>query len=68
MTQEQCLALPSHFTHENVCYPGSNATIQLHGLTMGATSVPEPGSRLPNWHLPGQSNGYSPLAPQNFFF
>ena len=38
------LSLPSHWTHDNVCYPGSSATIQLHGLTMGATSVPEPGA------------------------
>jgi len=46
MTQDQCLQAPSHWTHLGVCYPGSNATIQLHGISMGGqvspTSVPEP--------------------------
>ena len=29
MTQEDCLALPSHFTHLGICYPGSSASIEL---------------------------------------
>jgi hypothetical protein len=29
MTQDECLALPSHFTHLGVCYPASSAIIQL---------------------------------------
>lgn len=51
MTQDQCLALPSHFTHLGVCYPGTNASLNLSNpnapqpvsfTTNGATSVPEP--------------------------
>lgn len=45
MTENECLAPPQHWTHEGVCYPGSQATLQLHGLSMGGTtttSVPEP--------------------------
>jgi hypothetical protein len=50
MTQEQCLSLPSHRAHDAVCHPGSNANIQLQGITMGGTTptsapevpVPEP--------------------------
>lgn len=46
MTQDECLSTPSHWTHYGVCYEGSNATIQLHGITIGGqvspTHVPEP--------------------------
>ena len=45
MTQNECLSTPSHWTHYGTCYVGSNATIQLHGISMGGTpshSVPEP--------------------------
>ena len=47
MNQDQCLTLPSHWTHEGVCYPGGNATLQLQGLTMGGqTSQPTLASEL----------------------
>jgi lysylphosphatidylglycerol synthetase-like protein (DUF2156 family) len=48
MTQEQCLALRSRFTHLGVCYEGTNATIQIsspqhpQAVKFQATSVPEP--------------------------
>ena len=48
MTQDQCLALPSHFTHLGVCYPGNSASIQISSpqhpqpVTFKVTSVPEP--------------------------
>ena len=53
MTQDECLASPHHFTHDNgdgvmVCYPGSVAFVQLSAadhpqpLTFTVTSVPEP--------------------------
>ena len=59
MTQDQCLQLPHHFTHDSgdglgmVCYPGDVAWIDLsnpnnpqdvHFHTNGGTAVPEPGS------------------------
>jgi hypothetical protein len=53
MTQEECLASPHHFVHENVCSPGTVAWIQLSSVenpqpatftTNGVTSVPEPGT------------------------
>ena len=48
MTQDQCLSLPSHFTHLGTCYPGSNATLQLSNpndpqpVDFHTTGVPEP--------------------------
>ena len=48
MTQDQCLSLPSHFTHLGVCYPGNNASLQLsdpnhpQAVKFQTTSVPEP--------------------------
>jgi hypothetical protein len=50
MTQDQCLSLPSHFTHLGVCYPGNQASLQLSNpnnpgpVKFTATSVPEPGT------------------------
>jgi PEP-CTERM motif len=48
VTQDECLASPHHFTHLGVCYPGTNASIQISSpqhpqpVTFSATSVPEP--------------------------
>jgi len=48
MTQDECLQLPSHFTHLGVCYPGSVAYVGLSSAdhpqptTFSVTSVPEP--------------------------
>lgn len=51
MTQDQCLALPSHATYLGVCYPGNSFSVQLSAVNdpqpvtftaNGATSVPEP--------------------------
>jgi len=48
VTQDECLASPHHFTYLGVCYPGSNASIQMsipqhpQTVTFSATSVPEP--------------------------
>jgi len=50
MTQDDCLASPSHFTHLGVCYPGSVAYVGLSSadhpapVTFSVTSVPEPGA------------------------
>lgn len=49
MNQQTCLALPHHFTHLGVCYPGENAYIGISNptnphqvsFTVGA---PEPGT------------------------
>ncbi len=48
MTQDECLALPGHFTHPGVCYPGSSASLIISNpnnpqpVQFHATSVPEP--------------------------
>jgi len=48
MIQDQCLSLPSHFTHLGVCYPGSSASITLSDpnhpqpANFHVTSAPEP--------------------------
>jgi len=48
MTQDACLASPHHVTHLGVCYPGTNASIQISSpqhprpVTFSVTSVPEP--------------------------
>lgn len=48
MTQDECLASPYHYVHENICYPGSVAYIGLSSAnnpqpaTFSVTSVPEP--------------------------
>jgi len=48
MTQDECLSSPHHFTYLGVCYPGTNASIQISSpqhpqpVTFSATSVPEP--------------------------
>lgn len=53
MDQQDCLLTPSHFTYLGVCYPGSNASINLSnpnapqpvhftvGQINGPTSAPE---------------------------
>jgi hypothetical protein len=60
MTQDECLASPSHFTHLGVCYPGSNASIQLSSpqnpqpATFSITSQPtnDPANPLVTEQLP----------------
>lgn len=48
MTHDECLASPHHFTHLGVCYPGTNANINVSSpqnpqpATFSVTSVPEP--------------------------
>lgn len=50
MTQDECLALPNHFTHLGICCPGSVAWVGLSSpqdpqpvqFSTNATSVPEP--------------------------
>lgn len=48
MTQDECLTSPHHFTHLGVCYPGTNANINISSpqdpqpATFTVTSVPEP--------------------------
>jgi len=50
MTQDECLASPHHFTHLDVCYPGSVAYVGLSSadhpqpVTFSTSSVPEPGA------------------------
>lgn len=48
MDQKTCLALPHHFTHLGVCYPGENAYIGITNpqnpgpVTFTVASAPEP--------------------------
>lgn len=48
MTHDECLASPHHVTHLGVCYPATNANINVSSpqnpqpATFSVTSVPEP--------------------------